>query len=117
MKSNLLWRGITVLLVASVMLAACAPAATVAPTQAPPPTSAPEATATSAPEATATTAPTAAPTDTVAPTTPPEITVGMLFVGPYNDHGWSQAHYDAGQYIVQKLPGVRRLLRALTPCC
>src|SRR3972149_8649953 len=25
---------------------------------------------------------------------------GMLLVGPYNDHGWSQAHYDAGQYVV-----------------
>jgi simple sugar transport system substrate-binding protein len=21
---------------------------------------------------------------------------GMLLVGPYNDHGWSQAHYDGG---------------------
>ena len=30
---------------------------------------------------------------------------GMLLVGPYNDHGWSQAHYEAGQYLVQKLGG------------
>ena len=28
---------------------------------------------------------------------------GMLLVGPYNDHGWSQAHYEAGQYVEQKL--------------
>ena len=30
---------------------------------------------------------------------------GMVLVGPYNDHGWSQAHYEAGQYLVQKLGG------------
>jgi simple sugar transport system substrate-binding protein len=26
-------------------------------------------------------------------------TFGMLLVGPYNDHGWSQAHYEAGKYV------------------
>jgi basic membrane protein A and related proteins len=30
---------------------------------------------------------------------------GMLLVGPKDDHGWSQANYDAGQYVVQKLGG------------
>jgi simple sugar transport system substrate-binding protein len=30
-------------------------------------------------------------------------TFGMLLVGPYNDHGWSQAHYDAGKYVEEKL--------------
>ena len=34
---------------------------------------------------------------------------GMLMVGPYNDRGWSQAHYDAGKYVEQKLPGSRML--------
>ncbi len=34
---------------------------------------------------------------------------GMLLVGPYNDRGWSQAHYDAGLYVEQKLPGVKML--------
>jgi simple sugar transport system substrate-binding protein len=29
----------------------------------------------------------------------------MLLVGPYNDHGWSQAHYDAGKYVEGKLTG------------
>ncbi len=24
---------------------------------------------------------------------------GVLLVGPYNDHGWSQAHYEAGHYV------------------
>ena len=34
---------------------------------------------------------------------------GMLLVGPYNDRGWSQAHYDAGLYVEQQLPGVKML--------
>ena len=35
------------------------------------------------------------------------LTVGLLLVGPYNDHGWSQAHYDAMQYVMGKVPGVK----------
>jgi len=35
------------------------------------------------------------------------LTVGLLMVGPYNDHGWSQAHYDAMQYVVGKVPGAQ----------
>ncbi len=26
-------------------------------------------------------------------------TFGMMLVGPHNDRGWSQAHYEAGQYV------------------
>ena len=37
------------------------------------------------------------------------ITVGLLMVGPYNDHGWSQANYDAMQYVVNKVPGVQMI--------
>jgi simple sugar transport system substrate-binding protein len=32
-------------------------------------------------------------------------TFGLLLVGPYNDHGWSQAHYEAGKYVEKKIPG------------
>jgi simple sugar transport system substrate-binding protein len=32
---------------------------------------------------------------------------GMLLVGPRNDGGWSQAHYDAGLYVEKKLPGAK----------
>ena len=28
---------------------------------------------------------------------------GLLMVGPYNDNGWSQAHYEAGLYLEEKL--------------
>jgi len=30
---------------------------------------------------------------------------GMVLVGPKNDHGWSQAHYEAGLYVEENLPG------------
>ena len=40
-----------------------------------------------------------------APTTTNELTFGLLMVGPYNDKGWSQAHYDAAQYVESKVPG------------
>jgi hypothetical protein len=33
------------------------------------------------------------------------ITFGVILVGPYNDHGWSEAHYTAAQYVKSKLPG------------
>jgi simple sugar transport system substrate-binding protein len=36
-------------------------------------------------------------------------TFGMLLVGPFNDRGWSQAHYDAGLYVERKLPGVKMI--------
>jgi simple sugar transport system substrate-binding protein len=36
-----------------------------------------------------------------------EFVFGMLLVGPFNDHGWSQAHYEAGQYVVANEPGTR----------
>ena len=34
---------------------------------------------------------------------------GLLMVGPYNDHGWSQAHYDAGKYVEEKVPGSKMI--------
>lgn len=30
---------------------------------------------------------------------------GIVLVGPYNDHGWSEAHYMAANYVKAKLPG------------
>jgi simple sugar transport system substrate-binding protein len=38
-----------------------------------------------------------------------DLTIGLLLVGPYNDHGWSQAHYDGVQYVVDKVPGVQMI--------
>ncbi len=47
-----------------------------------------------------TAAPAEEPAGEVAP-----ITVGMILVGPKNDHGWSQANYEGGEYIVENIPG------------
>ncbi len=43
------------------------------------------------------------------PPPPQEFTFGMLLVGPYNDHGWSQAHYEAGLYIEENIPGAHMI--------
>ncbi len=37
--------------------------------------------------------------------TPAPIKFGVVLVGPYNDHGWSEAHYTAAQYVKSKVPG------------
>lgn len=34
---------------------------------------------------------------------------GLLLVGPYNDHGYSQAHYDGGKYVEKMIPGAKML--------
>jgi basic membrane lipoprotein Med (substrate-binding protein (PBP1-ABC) superfamily) len=30
---------------------------------------------------------------------------GLILVGPKNDHGWSQAHYEGGLYVEENVPG------------
>src|SRR3972149_11385383 len=84
MSVKTLWRLVTLMVLAAMVLAACAAptAAPVEPTTAPPPE----------PEATA-------PPPEPEPEEP--FIFGMLLVGPYNDHGWSQAHYEAGEYVVE----------------
>ena len=34
---------------------------------------------------------------------PPPFIFGVILVGPYNDHGWSEAHYAAGRYVETKI--------------
>jgi simple sugar transport system substrate-binding protein len=34
---------------------------------------------------------------------------GLLLVGPHNDHGLSQTHYEGGKYVVQKVPGTKMI--------
>ncbi len=34
---------------------------------------------------------------------------GMLMVGPYNDKGWSQAHYEGGKYVEEKIYGTKMI--------
>src|SRR5450432_402865 len=44
------------------------------------------------------------------------VPVGFVLVGPKQDKGWSQAHYDASQYLQSKIPSVNPLIvEALDP--
>mgnify|MGYP005846758739 CR=1 FL=1 len=36
-----------------------------------------------------------------------EFVFGMVLVGPRDDHGWSEAHYTAGEYVMAQVPGTR----------
>ena len=38
-----------------------------------------------------------------------EITFGVILVGPKDDHGWSQAHYESGRYVEENLPGAKMI--------
>lgn len=40
-----------------------------------------------------------------APAADEKFVFGMVLVGPINDGGWSQAHYDAAKYVESKVPG------------
>ena len=107
--------GLTAATALSVVLAACAPAPTPAPkpTDAPKPAAAAPTTAPAAPAPTTAPAPTAAPkpaepTAAPKPAEPKAITVGMILVGPYNDKGWNQAHYEGiTDFVQKKIPNVK----------
>ncbi len=38
-----------------------------------------------------------------------EFIFGILMVGPFNDRGWSEAHYIGGQYVEANLPGTKMI--------
>lgn len=38
-----------------------------------------------------------------------EFVFGMILVGPKDDRGWSQAHFEAGRYVEQNLPGAKMI--------
>jgi simple sugar transport system substrate-binding protein len=78
-------------------MTACGPKTTPVPTAAPPVTQPP-----------VTQPPVVQPTVTV-PVAPQEFVFGLVMVGAKNDHGWSQAHYDAGLYVEQNIPGSRMI--------
>jgi simple sugar transport system substrate-binding protein len=39
-----------------------------------------------------------------------EFVVGYVLVGPQNDKGWSQAHFEGSQYVEKMLPGVKSIV-------
>jgi simple sugar transport system substrate-binding protein len=48
-------------------------------------------------------------TNAVAPAAEKPNTFGLLLVGPYNDHGWSQAHYEGAKYVEKMVPGTKMI--------
>jgi simple sugar transport system substrate-binding protein len=79
--SKRVWNLMCVLFVAALVLAACGPGATPEPAEPP------------AEE------PVEEPAE--------EFVFGVILVGPFNDHGWSEAHYTAAEYVTEKLPNTR----------
>lgn len=39
-----------------------------------------------------------------------EFVFGVVLVGPQNDHGWSQAHYEAAEFVEAHIPGTRKVV-------
>ena len=48
------------------------------------------------------------PEPTKAPESAPFV-FGVILVGPYNDHGWSEAHYAAGKYVESKIQNTKMI--------
>ncbi len=92
--SKKLWSLIAVMLVMSMLVAACAPAAAPSATQAP------------AKPAEATAAP-AQPTSgsfQIPEIQDGKFNIAAVLIGPHDDGGWSQAHYEGLKYVEQNMP-------------
>ena len=108
MSRNRMYTIVAIMMIITMLVSACATATpTTAPVTSAPPTSAPP---TSVPP-TAVPPTSVPPTDTAVPPTPTTapFVFGLLMVGAKNDQGWSQAHFDAGQYIEQHIAGSKML--------
>lgn len=123
-----LFKGTLMATALSLALTACGGATPVPPTAAPAPK------ATEAPKATDAPKPTVAPTAAPKPTDAPKPTeaakpgalqipdvekgkfnVAMVLIGPHDDGGWSQAHYEGLQYIEKNVPNVHTAYIELVP--
>jgi basic membrane protein A len=101
MTRKTLWKLMSLLTIAALVIAACTPAAT------PEPTAAPEVQPTTAP-------------DTSGALQIPDIqdgkfNVAMVLIGPHDDGGWSQAHYEGLLYVEQNVPDTHVAYIELVP--
>ncbi len=60
-------------------------------------------------------APAAETTTTAAAMSGEGVTFGMILVGPENDRGWSQAHFEAGNYVEEKTGATMISLDSVNP--
>ncbi len=95
MKMNKMWRVLSAVMIMVMILSACV-TPTAAPTKAPEATKAPEQ-PTAAPEKPALQIP-----DVVAG----KFNVAMVLIGPHDDGGWSQAHYEGLKYVEANVQNV-----------
>jgi basic membrane protein A and related proteins len=104
MKNKTLWMVVSILIIASFIISACGQAATPAPAQQPAPAEATKA----PPPAEATKPP--APADQSSIQIPDiqegKFNVAMVLIGPHDDGGWSQAHYEGLDYVAKNVPNV-----------
>jgi basic membrane protein A and related proteins len=112
MRTTSFWRWSSLMLVLTVLLSACGgttvvpapPAATAAPA-APAPTAAAEA-PTAAPAEAPTAAAAAEGSFQIPAVEDGKFNVAMILLGPHDDGGWSQAHYEGLQYVEKNVPNV-----------
>ncbi len=121
MRTGLLLRWSSALILMALLLSACgggtpAAAPTAAPAAAPAAeataapaaeaTAAPAAEATAAPAAEATAAPAAEGNFQIPAVEDGKFNVAMVLIGPHDDGGWSQAHYEGLQFLEKDVPNV-----------
>ncbi|MGD8759588.1 MAG: BMP family ABC transporter substrate-binding protein, partial [Anaerolineales bacterium] len=95
MYSRKIWGLMSLAVILSLFVAACGGPAAATPTE-PEPTEPPSV------------------EETEEPVEPPEepepFVFGMILVGPKNDRGWSQAHYEGGVYVEENMPGAEMIV-------
>jgi len=90
MRKNKIWKLISVLLVATFLITACAAPATEAPKQEAPKQEAPKEEA----------------KFQIPDIQEGKFNIAMVLIGPHNDGGWSQAHYEGLEYVQNNVEGV-----------
>lgn len=91
MHTKTYWRLIALLVITTMLLTACAPAATQAPAKT---------------EAPAATQPPAAGGFQIPDVQEGKFNAAWVLIGPHNDGGWSEAHYEGLDYVQKNVPNV-----------
>ncbi len=93
MKNKSIWMAFSLLMIVAMVLSACQPAAqTAAPTE--------------PAKVEATTAPAESSGLQIPDIEEGKFNVAMVLIGPHDDGGWSQAHFEGLDYVAKNVPGV-----------